>query len=44
MSKSPEQSHLWTIAVLSDQLQRKHEVVVELTEAHIRLKRELGEL
>jgi transposase len=41
---SPEQSHLRTIAALRDKLQRKNEVVAELMEAHIHLKKELGEL
>ena len=43
-SASPEQSHLRTIAALRDKLQRKNEVVAELMEAHIQLKKELGEL
>ena len=43
-SGSPEQSHLRTIAALHDKLQRKNEVVAELMEAHIQLKKELGEL
>ena len=43
-SGSPEQSHLRTIAALRDKLQRKNEVVAELMEAHIQLKKELGEL
>ena len=33
-----------TIAALRDQLQRKNEVVTELMEEHIKLKKELGEL
>ena len=41
---SPEQSHLRTIAALREKLQRKNEVVAELMEAHIQLKKELGEL
>jgi transposase len=41
---SPEQSNLRTIAALRDKLQRKNEVVAELMEAHIQLKKELGEL
>jgi transposase-like protein len=40
----PEQSHLRTIAALRDKLQRKNEVVAELMEAHLQLKKELGEL
>jgi transposase len=43
-SGSPEQLHLRTIAALRDKLQRKNEVVAELMEAHIQLKKELGEL
>ena len=38
-SGSPEQSHLRTIAVLRDKLQRKNEFVAELMEAHIQLKK-----
>jgi transposase len=41
---SAEQLHLRTIAALRDKLQRKNEVVAELMEAHIQLKKELGEL
>jgi transposase len=41
---SPDQSHLRTIAALRDKLQRKNEVVAELMEAHIQLKKERGEL
>jgi transposase len=33
-----------TIAALREKLQRKNEVVAELMEAHIQLKKELGEL
>ena len=33
-----------TIAALRDKLQRKNEVVAELMEEHIQLKKELGEL
>ena len=33
-----------TIAALRDKLQRKNEVVAELMEEHIKLKKELGEL
>jgi transposase InsO family protein/transposase-like protein len=36
---SHEQSHLRTIAALRDKLQRKNEVVAELMEAHIQLKK-----
>jgi len=39
-----EQSHLRTIAVLRNELQHKNEVVAELMEAHLQLKKELGEL
>ena len=35
---------LRTIAALRDKLQRKNEVVAELMEEHIQLKKELGEL
>jgi transposase len=41
-SGSPEQSHLRTIAALRDKLQRKNEVVAELMEEHIQLKKSLG--
>ena len=41
---SPENQHLRTIAALRDKLQRKNEVVAELMEEHIQLKKELGEL
>jgi len=38
-------SHLQrTITALRDKLQRKNEVVAELMEEHIKLKKELGEL
>jgi transposase len=40
----PESQHLRTIAALRDKLQRKNEVVAELMEEHIKLKKELGEL
>jgi transposase len=40
----PENQHLKTIATLRDKLQRKNEVVAELMEEHIQLKKELGEL
>ena len=44
--KSPaSDGHLQrTIAALRDKLQRKNEVVAELMEEHIKLKKELGEL
>ena len=41
---SPESQHLRTIAALREKLQRKNEVVAELMEEHIKLKKELGEL
>ena len=43
-SGSGEQSNLRTIAALREKLQRKNEVVAELMEEHIQLKKELGEL
>jgi transposase len=43
-SGSAEQSHLRTIAALREKLQRKNEVVAELMEEHIQLKKELGDL
>jgi hypothetical protein len=43
-SGSAEQSDARTIAALRDKLQRKNEVVAELMEEHIQLKKELGEL
>ena len=39
-----EQAHLRTIAALREKLRRKNEVVAELMEEHIQLKKELGEL
>jgi transposase len=41
---SAEQAHLRTIAALHDKLRRKNEVVAELMEEHIQLKKELGGL
>ena len=41
---SPEGQHLRTIAALREKLQRKNEVVAELMEEHIQLKKGLGEL
>jgi transposase len=41
---APRSQHLRTIAALRDKLQRKNEVVAELMEEHIKLKKELGEL
>jgi transposase len=43
-SGSAEQSHLRTITALREKLQRKNEVVAELMEEHIQLKKELGDL
>ena len=39
-----EATHLRTIAALREKLQRKNEVVAELMEEHIQLKKEFGEL
>jgi hypothetical protein len=41
---APEGHLQRTIAALRDKLQRKNEVVAELMEEHIKLKKELGEL
>ena len=42
---APPEGHLQrTIAALRDKLQRKNEVVAELMEEHVQLKKELGEL
>ena len=41
---STESRHLRTIEALKQKLQRKNEVVAELMEEHIQLKKELGEL
>ncbi len=41
---SPESLHLRTISALREKLQRKNEVVAELMEEHIQLKKERGEL
>ena len=41
---SADQALQKTIAALRDKLQRKNEVVAELMEEHIQLKKELGEL
>ena len=43
-NRSAESDHLRTIAALREKLQRKNEVVAELMEEHIKLKKELGEL
>ena len=39
-----DSQHLRTISALRDKLQRKNEVVAELMEEHIKLKKELGDL
>jgi transposase len=41
---APESRHLRTIAALREKLERKNEVVAELMEEHIKLKKELGGL
>jgi transposase len=41
---APESRLRRTIAALRDKLQRKNEVVAELMEEHIKLKKEIGEL
>jgi transposase len=41
---SPESQHLRTIAALRDKLQRKNEIVSELMEEHIQLKKARGDL
>jgi transposase-like protein len=41
---TPQNHHLRTIAALRQKLQRKNEVVAELMEEHLQLKKELGEL
>jgi transposase len=43
-SGSGESAHLRMIAALRAKLQRKNEVVAELMEEHIQLKKECGEL
>jgi len=43
-NRSADQALQKTIAALRDKLQRKNEVVAELMEEHIQLKKELGEL
>lgn len=40
---NPQAKHLKTIEQLQQKLQRKNEVVSELMEAHLALKKELGE-
>ena len=41
---APEGHLQRTIAALRDKLQRKNEVVAELMEEHVKLKKEIGEL
>ena len=41
---SSQSQHLRTIAALREKLQRKNEVVAELMEEYVQLKKELGEL
>jgi transposase len=41
---APEKHQERTIAALRDKIQRKNEVVAELMEEHVKLKKELGEL
>lgn len=43
-SADPAAEHLRVIAALQAKLQRKNEVVAELMEEHVQLKKELGEL
>ena len=43
-SRRPTDSKDQRIAALEEKLQRKHEVLSELMEEHIKLKKELGEL
>jgi transposase-like protein len=43
-SRRPADSKDQRIAALEQKLQRKHEVLSELMEEHIKLKKELGEL
>jgi transposase len=43
-SRRPTDSKDQRIAALEQELQRKHEVLSELLEGHIKLKEELGEL
>ena len=43
-SRRPSDSKDRRIALLEQKLQRKHEVLSELMEEHIKLKKELGEL
>ena len=41
---APAKDHDRVIAALREKLQRKNEVVAELMEEHVKLKKELGEL
>ncbi len=41
---APQKDRERVIAALRDKLQRKNEVVAELMEEHVKLKKELGEL
>jgi transposase-like protein len=43
-NEPPESHYLRTIAALREKLQRKKEVVAELMEEHIQVRKELGEL
>lgn len=43
-SSPSDSSHLRTIALLRDKIQRKNEVVAELMEEHVQLKKGLGGL
>jgi hypothetical protein len=43
-SRRPADSKDQRIALLEQKLQRKHEVLSELMEEHIKLKKDLGEL
>ena len=42
--RAPSNDHDRVIAALREKLQRKNEVVAELMEEHVKLKKELGEL
>jgi transposase len=42
--RAPSKDHDRVIAALREKLQRKNEVVAELMEEHVKLKKELGEL
>ena len=43
-SAHADSAHLRTIALLREKIQRKNEVVAELMEEHVQLKKGLGEL